>query len=332
MYEEIYEIIRKLSEKRGDIERQAWDVEHRAFNAREAGLIAEIDAEINEQRKQLPVSSPLTLQDFGFDGRTKGQGISPARGRDYRSMFGIAKGKELSCGQFKDFNEYLTVLSTGKFDRRLIQDVASESVPSSGGFSVPEQFAAWLLDSSLESEIVRPRATVWPMTTSHIKVPGFDAATHTSTLYGGLSGTWLGELGAATEVFAKLRQIELIVKKLACYTSASNELVADGIDYETQIQSALVKTIGWFLDYSFIQGTGATMPLGIINDPALVTVLKETGQKAATIVWENTIKMYAKTRSSMHGKCLLDRVSDSFAISPNYGPERRHRRGPSNAW
>ena len=81
MYEEIYEIIRKLSEKRGDIERQAWDVEHRAFNAREAGLIVEIDAEINEQRKQLPVSSPLTLQDFGFDGRTKGQGISPARGR-----------------------------------------------------------------------------------------------------------------------------------------------------------------------------------------------------------------------------------------------------------
>ena len=86
-------------------------------------------------------------------------------------MFGIAKGKELSCGQFKDFNQYLTVLSTGKFDPRLIQDVASESVPSSGGFSVPEQFAAWLLDSSLESEIVRPRATVWPMTTSHIKSP-----------------------------------------------------------------------------------------------------------------------------------------------------------------
>jgi HK97 family phage major capsid protein len=50
-----------------------------------------------------------------------------------------------------------------------------ETVPSGGGFAVPEEFAAWLLDSSLESEIVRPRATVWPMKSDTIKVPGWDA-------------------------------------------------------------------------------------------------------------------------------------------------------------
>jgi HK97 family phage major capsid protein len=250
-------------------------------------------AKVQELKGELP-ERPLTVQDFDSDGRANGQTISPARGRDYRGMFGIAKHKQLDRGEFKSFNEYLTVLSSGRFDPRLIQDVASESVPSSGGFSVPEEFAAWLLDASLENEVVRPRATVWPMTSESKRVPGWDAATHTSGLFGGLVGTWLGEAGSATEVFPTYRQIMLIAKKLACYTSASNELVADGIDYENQIQSALIKTLGWYLDYAFIQGTGSGQPMGIINDPALVTVLKETGQRAATIVFENTTKMYAR--------------------------------------
>jgi HK97 family phage major capsid protein len=129
-------------------------------------------------------------------------------------------------------------------------------------------------------------------------------ATHTSSLFGGLTGTWLAELGAATEVFAKMRQIQLTTKKLACYTAASNELVADGVDFDRQIQTALVKTIGWYLDYAFLQGTGAGQPLGVLGDPALVTVLKETGQKAATVVFENVVKMYARLAPQCMGNAV----------------------------
>lgn len=218
-------------------------------------------------------------------------------GRDYCSLFGVTRA-ELRRNGFKNFNEYLTVVSSGKYDERIYRiheenRTMGTTVPSDGGFSVPEQFAAWLLDDSLESEIVRPRATVWPMTSDTLKVPGWDAATHTSTLFGGLTGTWLAELGTATEVFAKLRQIQLNAKKLACYTAASNELIADGIDFDRQIQTALVKTIGWYLDYAFLQGTGSGQPLGIINDPALVEVTPEGGQGTG-IVFENATEMYAR--------------------------------------
>jgi HK97 family phage major capsid protein len=286
-YEEVEKNIEKLSRKVIDIDNLIRD-QKRSLTTEEALLRVELTNAIKDLRMELPANSPLTLQGFGNSDAP----ASPAGLRDYRSMFNL--GRSLDSGGFKNFNEYLAVMASGRFDPRLIQNTASESVPSSGGFSVPEEFAAWLLDSSLESEIVRPRATVWPMKSDTIKVPGWDAATHSSSLYGGLIGTWIAELGASTEVFAKMRQIQLTTKKLACYTAASNELVADGVDYERQIQAALIKTIGWYLDYAFIQGTGSGQPAGIIGNPAMVTVTKETGQKASTIVYENVIKMYAR--------------------------------------
>jgi HK97 family phage major capsid protein len=91
---------------------------------------------------------------------------------------------------------------------------------------------------------------------------------------------------------------------LACYTAASNELVADGIDFDRQIQTALIKTIGWYLDYAFLQGTGAGQPLGVLNDPALVTVTKESGQRAASLVFENVTKMYARLAPQCMGNAV----------------------------
>ena len=38
---------------------------HRSLTTYEAGVIAELEAEIDEQRKELPVNSPLSLQNFG---------------------------------------------------------------------------------------------------------------------------------------------------------------------------------------------------------------------------------------------------------------------------
>lgn len=229
------------------------------------------------------------------------------RGANYRALFGIAAGKALDKGGWKNFDEYLTTLHTGRADDRLrleIQASMGEGIPSGGGFAVPEEFSAWLLDTSLESEIVRPRATVWPMKSETKKVPGWDAKSHTAGLFGGLTGTWLAEGGTATEVFAKMRQILLTARKLACFTAASNELVADGISFEQQLGGALVKTVGWYLDYAFIQGVGGGQPLGILNDPALVTVNKETGQRANTVMYENVTKMYARLAPQCMGKAV----------------------------
>lgn len=231
--------------------------------------------------------------------------VAPKK-KDYRSLFGIKPGQSLDRGGFRSLNEFLSVLHSGRSDERLkmVEDRAMTIGSSTGGFAVPEEFSAWLLDSSLEGEIVRPRATVWPMITETMKVPGWDMLEHKNSLFGGLVAEWIGESATATEKYAKLRRIMLMAKKLACYTSASNELVADGVSFEDQLSSALVATIGFYLDYAFIQGTGAGQPLGILNDPALITVTKETGQLHNTILYTNIVKMFARLAPQCMAKAV----------------------------
>lgn len=299
-----YEAIRLLAESENR-ELTAADREKRRELKNQIDLLCKSnddEQEENELRNRLygdpNESHAQTLCDPSstFENTQTPANARAARGRDYRSLFGIPKTQELDKGGFKDFNEFLSILHSGRSDDRLKMETRAMTVgsPAEGGWIVPDQMSAWLLDASLESEVIRPRATVWPMIGPTKKVPGWDMSNHTGSLFGGLKASWIAESAEATEVYAKLRQIALTARKLAVYTSASNELVADGISFEQQLEGALVKTIGWYLDYAFIQGSGAGQPLGILNDPALITVNKETAQAANTILYTNVVKMYAR--------------------------------------
>jgi len=219
-----------------------------------------------------------------------------ATGKRFADLFGEAADTR----GFKSWGEFCNVLAGGRHDPRLDELRAAEgSIPSDGGFAVPDQFAAWLMDAALESEIVRPRATVWGMTSKTRKVPGFDSGDHSSSLFGGLTATWKAEGGTSSETYAKLRSIELEARKLTCYTSASNELVEDGMDFGDQLSRALIQTISWNLDYAFLQGDGASEPLGVLNDPAKIEVSAETGQDASTIQYTNLVKMFARLHPAL---------------------------------
>lgn len=153
------------------------------------------------------------------------------------------------------------------------------------------------------------------MTSNSKVIAGFDDLNHTSgTLFGGFDAQWLSEAATATDMDARLRNIALNVKKLAIFTRASNELIADGMSFEAMLGEAMVKAIGWHLDYACLRGTGAGQPLGVLNDPALVTVSKEAGQLAATIEYENLTKMFAR----LHPACVNNSV---WVANPTTIPE-----------
>lgn len=305
--------IKWLRQERADLRNEALEILDRADNAQRVptaeetarltaikGRQAQLEIEVAAEERAMDLRRQLDPADAADTAKT-----GPATGKRFRDMFPNAN---TDSGGFKDFAEFLSVVHSGRFDDRLnrlqVSAAMGEGLGSTGGFSVPEQFSAWLLDNSLEGEIVRPRATVYPMTSDTRKIAGFDGATHTSTLYGGLTGTWLAENSTATEVDAALRLIQLQARKLACFTRVSNELVADGLSLEEQLGRALVKTVGWFLDYAFLRGTGAGQPLGILSATSRVSVSKETGQVADTIVYENLCKMFARLAPQCVGNSM----------------------------
>jgi len=136
------------------------------------------------------------------------------------------------------------------------------------------------------------------------KVPAFDGANHTDGLLGGISGDWLAEGQTATRKNVKLRLLTLSAKKLACFSQASNELLADGMKFEEMLTMALAKGMGWYMDYAFINGTGAGQPLGIINDPALITVPKDKEQADRTITYNNVVNMFSRLAPSCFGNAV----------------------------
>jgi len=224
--------------------------------------------------------------------------VTKAISKSFRGMFYGNETVKLSNNGFHSMDEFLRTLHSGRADNRLINASMVEGIPEFGGYSVPEEYGAFLMDKSLENEIIRPRATVWAMGSETKKVPAFDGADRTNHLFGGISGEWLEEGQTGTRKTAKLRLIQLKAKKLACFSQASNELIADGMSFEEMLAGALIKGLGWYMDYAFINGTGEGQPLGIINDPALITVDKEDSQAAATITYQNVVNMFSRLAPS----------------------------------
>jgi len=242
-------------------------------------------------------------------GKTPTDGRMPAVGRSFREMFGSVQRSH----DFDNPTDFLAAVHSGRHDPRLIRaSIHQEGQDPIGGFAVPEELSSQWLDSSLESEIVRPRAQIWPMTAPTRKIPGFNSADHSDGLFGGLTASWLPETGEADEVTSEMLLMELHAHKLACFARVSNELAADGLGFEQQLNAAMIKTIGWYLDYAFLRGTGAGTPLGVLNDKALITVAKEGGQTAATIIYTNLVKMFAR----LAPQCLANSIwlANSTAI------------------
>jgi len=133
------------------------------------------------------------------------------------------------------------------------------------------------------------------MDSSRVPFPTIDSTSNASSVFGGVSASWVEEGGALPESEAKFGRVMLIASKLVSRCDVPNELLSDSIiSFAALIDSIIPPAIAWFEDTAFVNGSGVGQPLGVLNSPALVSVTKETGQVADTIVWENIVKMYSR--------------------------------------
>jgi HK97 family phage major capsid protein len=153
---------------------------------------------------------------------------------------------------------------------------------TAGGYTVPTQFLPTLLQAASEQAIVRPRATVIPMTGRSIQVPYLDVTNVPSAgdtaFFGGLVGRWTEEASTLNETEPTFRQLELVAHELSGYSLMSNALLADNaVGLEALLTRLFGGAIAWFEDYAFLNGNGAGKPLGVTNAPAALAVSRNTG-------------------------------------------------------
>lgn len=194
-----------------------------------------------------------------------------------------------------------------------IKNAFGSTVPADGGFLIPETLRSELLRVALESAIVRPRSRVIPMESLRVPLPTIDSTSNASSVHGGMIGYWTEEAGALTQSSATFGRVVLDAKKLTGYSEVPNELFQDSIvSFGAFLSQIFPEAIAWFEDVAFFSGTGAGEPLGFLNAPAAVSVTKETGQAASTVVWENIVKAYARMLPSSMGRAVWIINNDAF--------------------
>lgn len=238
------------------------------------------------------INKPRPNKMFGMYGGADKSINRPGLNKSYKEIF---NQENLEGSQFSDFDDLLKALKSN-IDPRLKSLQTGEG--AEGGFLLPEQFQAELIDGAIENEIVRPRARVYGLAKgkgNSLKIPAYADDDHNASGIFGVEAVWTAEEALKTETDPKFRAMEMKVNKLVCFTKSSDEILEDsGIPLSDTIGRAFIESIGFYSDYAYLNGTGGGQPLGVLNSNALITVDGETGQDATTIVYENIVNMFSK--------------------------------------
>lgn len=195
-----------------------------------------------------------------------------------------------------------------------LQNVASSLEPSDGGFLIPENLRAEVLQIALETAVVRSRARVMPMDSLRVPIPSVDSTSNVSSVFGGIIGFWTEEGATLTESRPRFGRIVLEAHKLTLYVEVPNELIRDSKPaYTTFIDTMFPEAIAWFEDVAFFVGGGVGEPLGFLNAPAAISVTRSTGVAGQNVEWVDVVNMYSRMLPQSLGRAV-------WIVSPDVLP------------
>lgn len=228
--------------------------------------------------------------------RESARSFASAPPRAFAAMF-PGQAADTYGGAFETFGQFAAAVAAGN-DSRLIRPRAynssTTSEGASAGYLVPIGFAQALLDAALQLEVFRPRANVIPVPSGNSVVAGFKSTDRTGAKRAGLLMSWGAEAEQLVEQKPIAVEMTARAVKASIFCRISNELMADAPNFDAQLSQAMTAATAAGLDLAFLAGTGAGQPLGVINAPATITVSKESGQAANTLLLQNLAKMVGR--------------------------------------
>jgi HK97 family phage major capsid protein len=210
-----------------------------------------------------------------------------------------------TLNMYREFGELLQMvwragMPGGTIDPKLMEHRAmglSEGVPSEGGFLVQKDFVAELLRRMYETGVLSSRVRRIPIgeNSNGLKInANAETSRVTGSRWGGIRAYWATEAGVKTASEIAFRRMELELKKLIGVIYSTDELIQDATALGAVVTQAFSEEFAFMTDDAIYEGTGVGMPLGILNSGAVVTVAKEAGQPANTILAENIINMWSR--------------------------------------
>jgi HK97 family phage major capsid protein len=292
-------IVRESKEMFAAVERESRDLtdEERAKDDATAARLEVLATDIQrEERRRTWENSVQTILDEATTSTATDSGIHVGTDRATERPWGT---------QVKPaFGEFLQAVANARInnviDPRLNFDAAAqgmgEAIGSDGGFLVRQNMIDDINLRVAGGEILS-RVDNIPISgnSNGIKINVIDEASRaTGSRFGGVQGYWVDEGVAATKSKPKMHQVKLELVKLAALGYVTDELLADASALDSVMTTSFGEELRFLVEDSIINGTGAGKPKGILKAAALVSVAKESGQVAASVVYENIVKMWSR--------------------------------------
>ena len=164
-----------------------------------------------------------------------------------------------------------------------------------GGFLMPEGLTPSMLSMGVEEDPIGSRTTKIPMAVPTINLPARVDKDHSSSVSGGLTVTRRAETQTQSASRQQFELVSLQATSLFGLSYQTEELINDSpISIVALLQAGFSDEFSSKLIDERLNGTGVGEFLGIMNSPCLVSVSKETGQAADTIVYQNIVKMRSR--------------------------------------
>lgn len=223
--------------------------------------------------------------------------------------------------KFKSFGEQMMAIAAAGMpgvrtqDPRLVMAAGptgmNEGIGSEGGFLVQTDFQTGLLDDLYAGgdllRLIRPIPI--SANANGIAMNGVDETSRANgSRAGGIQAFWTAEAGLKNASQPKFRNIKMDLDKLTGLCYATDELLQDTTALEAWIKEAFNTEFTFKLEDAIINGTGAGMPLGILNSGCVITVAKEGSQANGTVTAANIVAMWSRlpARSKKNAVWLIN--------------------------
>lgn len=207
--------------------------------------------------------------------------------------------------QFKSFSDFLRIGMRQPESYAAKYREAKGNVMKSFGLNTYEgdagaslvlpEFAPFIMEREYTNDIFS-RTNNFSVSGSTMAFPRVNGSNRaTGSRDGGLRGYWTGEENPISTSRPSFDNTTLKLKKLAVAVFVTEEMLDDN-SYVLQqwVARAVRREIDFMLGDACFRGNGVSQPLGFLNAPGTVSVAKESGQAANTVVAENILNMWAR--------------------------------------
>ncbi len=270
-------------------------LEHEEYQTRNAELARisndiTVAESVEDDRKRR-----ASMTDEEHRGRTPGAGLQEQEQR------GAAK----PAGPFSSLGEQIQAVirsSTpgGQMDPRLAEIRAtgqSEGVGADGGFMVQTDMSSDIWRRVFTSGQILPKVRRIPISSkaNGIRHPYLKETARTAgNRFGGIRTYRKAEAGTVASTKMQLDEFKLDLETGMALVYLTDELMEDAAQMESYIGGLVAEAIQFHVEDELINGNGVGRPRGILNSSCLVTVPKESGQAADSLLPANIRNMRSR--------------------------------------